>query len=236
MSAELAAILVKQVPPSIAAQVERAGLVAADCVFSVHGDLDPEGGSREVWLVVTSTRLAAFAPDSPDGKPLAGPFAIAEIQKVRAFQTVGSAILQVMTDGYYNPVLRYRNSARERFGRVRLQLDRLIKGLPLQLEALKAPSDLVCATCGLPLPGRGTACSRCGQDAGLFQRSLRLMKPYTGSILSLLLMMLMGVSLDLLPPQLTRILVDKVITPRHNVEWIAWILLVLVGSFTLRER
>lgn len=223
-----------QMPPTIALKAARLGIAPADCLVCAQTDLANDGSDREVWLVVTACQLVTFAGDDPEGGALSGPYEVSGIQKVRSFQTVGSGILQVMRDDYYNNVLRFSNSRREQFGRLRIQLDRLIKGRPLQVEALTAPSELVCHECGLPLPGRGAACPRCAQQAGLFRRSLRLMKTYTWSILGLLLMMVAGVLLDLVPPQLTRILVDRVITPRHNVEWIAWILLVLVGSYTVR--
>jgi ATP-binding cassette subfamily B protein len=227
-------VLIGSLPPAIAPHAARIGITAADCLFCAQGDLGQDGSPQEVWLVVSPTTVATFAAEGGDGKPLAGPFEIATLQKVRSFQTVGSAILQVMQDDYYTNVLRYSNATRERFGRVRMQLERLVEGRPLQLEALRAPSETICEVCSLPLPGRGAACPRCQRKHGLLWRSIALMRPYFGSIVWLFAMMLAGVGLDLLPPQLTRILVDRVILPHENVGWMAAILLGLVLSSSIR--
>jgi ATP-binding cassette subfamily B protein len=47
------------------------------------------------------------------------------------------------------------------------------------------------------------------------------MRPYLGSILVLLVMMLCGVALDLIPPQLQRMLVDRVLNPRPGMPALA---------------
>lgn len=227
-------VLIRQLPEPVVAAASRLGITGADCLFCVRADLDHTGKARDVWLVVTQKVLVAFAADGVEGTPLTGPFEIAATEKVRTFQTVGGAILQVMRDGFYSNVLRYSNSRREIFGRARQQLERLVDGRPLQLESLSAPSDLVCATCALPLPGRGAACPRCSQHAGLMRRSLALMKPYTGRIAMMVIMMVAGVSLDLLPPLLTKVLVDDVLKERAHVNWLEWILLILVTTATLR--
>ena len=56
------------------------------------------------------------------------------------------------------------------------------------------------------------------------------MKPYRRFIVLLLTMMVVGVGLDLLPPYLTRILVDKVLIPKLHIDWLPLILLGLVGA------
>ncbi|MCE9613574.1 MAG: ABC transporter ATP-binding protein/permease [Lentisphaerae bacterium] len=234
MSVTSPSVLLRQIPAVLIPAAGRVGITPADCLFCMRGDLAPDGTEREVWLIVSEKLLVSFATDAPDAGPLTGPYEIDKVQRVRSFQTVGSAILQVMLDDYYNHVVRCSNSERELLGRTRIQLERMVNKRPLQLDALAAPSDMVCGACGLPLPGRGAACPRCSQHAGLFRRSLGLMRPYSGSIALLLLMMLAGVALDLLPAQLTRILVDQVITPHEHVEWLVWILLVLVTTYTVR--
>ena len=57
-----------------------------------------------------------------------------------------------------------------------------------------------------------------------------MMKPYRRFIVLLLTMMVVGVGLDLLPPYLTRILVDKVLIPKLHIDWLPLILLGLVGA------
>ena len=57
-----------------------------------------------------------------------------------------------------------------------------------------------------------------------------MMKPYRRFIVLLLTMMVVGVGLDLLPPYLTRILVDKVLIPKLHIDWLPLILWGWVGA------
>lgn len=227
-------LLIGQVPEVLRARPEVHNLGDDPCLFSVRSDLAMDGAPRETWLIVTRSKIFSIPLGSPDATCV-GPFLLQNVQKVRAFQTVGSAFLQLLTEGAYVDVVRYSNACRETFGNVRIQLERLVNGKPLQTDALTRPSDLVCPKCGLPLPGRRAACPRCAGGKGIMWRSVGLMKPYRGFIAVLLGMMILGVGLDLLPPYLTRILVDKVITPKEHADWLPLILLGLVGASLGRQ-
>ena len=221
-------ILLHKVPDAVAKPAAELGITDRNCTFSVRGDLAPDGTAREVWLLVSDAAVVALAPDSPGGKPVAGPFKHETIQKVRSFQTVGSAFLQVMVDGLYLNVLRYSNARREAFGRARIQLERIVTGKGFQEDSLNRPSEVNCSACGLPLPGRGAECPRCSRRHGIFVRSVAMMRPYSGAMAFLLLMMLAVVGLNLIPPQLQRVLVDNVLVPRSHLDWLPLILLGLV--------
>ena len=219
------------VPEAVRQEAMSAGLDGERCLFAVCTDLTLDGRAKETWLVVTERRAIALVPGEGVA---AGPFVLRDVEKVRAFQTVGSAFLQFSLDGLYMSAVRYSNALRETFGRVRLQLDRLVCGDALQPEALTASSERLCSTCGLPLPGRKAACPRCQARRGIFRRTLALMKPYRTFTVLLVSMMLVGVGLDLIPPLLTRAMVDKVLVPRTNAGWLPWILLGLVATSSSR--
>lgn len=192
----------------------QAGLDEKDCLFCMQGDLDPDAKACEVWLVVTRSKVAAFTIDRPPGDATVGPFDLKTIAKVRNNQTVGSAFLQVKIDDAYVDLVRYTNARREMFGRATAEITRLIEGKPVKDGALARPSERFCDRCGLPLPGRGANCTRCKGHHGILFRTLKMMAPYSWSIGFLLLVMLLGVGLDLLPPMLTRVLVDRVLSPQ----------------------
>ena len=216
------------IPAGLESQAKALGITADNCLFCVPSDLALDGSIRDVWLVVTHTTVLTLSADATDGKPLSGPFEFTHIGKVRCFQTVGSAFLQVQVDNLYVNVVRYSNARRESFSRAAGQIERLVKHEPLQDDALTRKSDRTCDHCGLPLAGKESPCPRCSGHRGVFARSLGLMRPYGGAILLLLATMIAGVLLDLIPPQLTRVLVDKVITPKTNLHWLPMILLGLI--------
>ena len=227
-------LLMHKVPDSVAAAARAAGITDDSCLFSMQSDLAPDGTARRLWLVVAKDTVVALDEEHPEAAPAAGPFKLSTIEKVRSFQVVGSAFMQFLTDGVYVNVIRYSNARREQFSRARNQLQRLVKGESVQDDALTRPSEVMCQKCGLPLPGRRTACPRCGRHHGLFFRSGGLMRPYSKSIAFLFCVMLAGVALDLLPPQLQRILVDDVLNPRQHIDWLPLILLGLVTASAVR--
>ena len=221
-------LLLGQVPAELRSRPEVHNLGADQCLFSLGSDLAMDGTAQAVWVIVTATKVFAIPSGDPATAPVTGPFLLKDVEKVRTFHTVGSAFLQFLIDGVYVDVVRYSNAQREMFGRVRAELERLVAGQPLNEEALTRPSELVCAACALPLPARGATCPRCAGGRSIFFRSVALMKPYQSYIALLLCMMVLGVGLDLLPPYLTRILVDKVLTPKTHLDWLPLILLGLV--------
>jgi len=223
-------LLVGEFPAELRGRPEVHQLGADRCLFCVRSDLTMEGAARAVWLVITQAKAFALMADDSAAEPVSGPFLLKEVQKVRTFQTVGSAFLQFLIDGVYVDVVRYSNASRETFSRVQTQLTRMVEGRPLQLDALERPSELICPDCGLPLPARRAVCPRCSGGSSIFFRLLGMMKPYGQFIVLLLAMMIVGVGLDLVPPYLTRILVDRVLIPKEHIDWLPLILLGLVGA------
>ncbi len=223
-------LLMGQVPAELRNRPEVHNLGADPCVFSVRSDLAMDGTAHDVWVIVTQSKVFAMATGDQSSAPVTGPFLLKDVTKVRTFHTVGSAFLQLLTDGVYVDVVRYSNARREIFGKVRAELERLVEGKPLNTEALTRASELVCPECGLPLPARRAVCPRCSGGRSIFFRLLKMMKPYRRFIVLLLTMMVVGVGLDLLPPYLTRILVDKVLIPKLHIDWLPLILLGLVGA------
>ena len=222
--------MLHKVPDAVAAQAGALGITDESCLFAVRSDMGLDEAAQETWLLATSAQVVVLAAGAAGAEPLAGPFTLSGVKKARCRQTVGSTFLQFMIDGLYVNVIRYSNARREAFARAREQIENLIEGEGVQEEALSRPSETVCGKCGLPLPGRGAECPKCSRQQGLLRRSVGLIWPYRGAIALLFLLMLVGVVVDLLPAQLTRILVDKVLVPRKNADWLPWILLALVTA------
>ena len=228
-------LLLNRFPDSLRPALRAAGVEERDCLFSLRSDLALDGSGAEVWLVLTHSAVLSAATGQSGETPVCGPHLLSRVKKVRTFHTVGSAVLQLMIDGLYVDVVRYSNARREMFERARVQIQRLIKGEGLDLAALTRPSERVCAECGLPLPSAGATCPRCSLRRGLLWRTVGLMAPYRGYVILLLCLMLVGVGVDLIPPLLTRTLVDKVLVPSGagavgHPEWLPYILLILVAA------
>jgi ATP-binding cassette, subfamily B, bacterial len=228
-------ILLRQMPQEISDAAATAGLTGEQCAFSIATDLALDGKACSGWVLVTPRFVAGFAMKEGGTQLVTGPFEIAKADRVRLFQTVGSAFLQLRVNGVFVDVARLSNGFRESFGLAVTQLKRLIADESLQDGALKKPSETVCNTCGMPLPAKKAPCPKCSGRGGIFARTLGLMLPYWGSIALLVVVMLAGVALDVLPPiLLTPLLVDKVLIPKQNMHWLPWIIIGLVGAAVLK--
>lgn len=222
-------LIIGNLPDAVRACAEKAGLPARDVLFSLQSDLTVDARPCRTWLVVTRTRIASFSVEADKVEVERGPFDIAAITKVRVNQTVGSAFLQVMIDGLFVDVIRFSNAHRDMFGRVRTLLEGMIAGKPADTAPLTLPLDTECPTCGLPLATKGGRCRRCESGHGILARALALMKPYRRYIVFLLAMMILRVGVGLVPPFLTRTLVDKVLQAKEHLDWLKWIMLGLVS-------
>jgi ATP-binding cassette subfamily B protein len=205
---------------------EAMGLTDAQCLFAVQSDLDMDGDPAEAWLLVSAESVVSLAAGKD--MPLVGPILIKEVEKVRVFQNVGSAALQLMVKTLYVDVARFSNARREIFDRARTEIERMVEGKPLDPESLTRPREWLCPKCQLPLPSRGAVCPRCTAGRGIVVRVLGLMRPYWTSSLLLLGMLIIRVSLSLVPPYLTKVLVDKVLVPRAHAEWLPMFVFGLV--------
>lgn len=201
-----------------------------DVLFCLPVDLTLNGETTNAWLMVSETTCAVASLKGTDAVVQSGPFHLDHADKARLLQTVGSAFLQLRIDGVYVNVARFSNGLRELHGRGLTQIKRLLAGDAFQDEALTSKSETICSDCGMALPAAKAPCPRCTRKGGIFTRTLGLMRPYWGSILMLLGAMVIGVGLDLVPPILTRYLVDDVITPKTNLHWLPWILGGLVAA------
>jgi ATP-binding cassette subfamily B protein len=222
---------VGEVPASVRRAAEALGLKSADCLFAMQTDLDMENEPAEAWLVVTSGQIVTFAAGRDE--PIAGPYLITDVEKVRVFQNVGSAVLQLMVKGVYIDVVRFSNASRELFDRARVEIERMTEGKPVDPQALTRPREWVCPKCDLPLPSRGGVCPRCTASTGIMTRVLGLMQPYWASSMLLMGLLITRVALSLIPPYLVKVLVDRVLQPRQNAQWLPLFVLGLLAVSVL---
>jgi len=227
-------IAYRDIPDRLAAELPRLGIPPEQVEVAMPGDLDMTGRAHESWVVVTPTHVVGIVPGYPAPEGVFGPYERSKIEKYRVFRGVGSNFLQVRTERLFLDVIRFSNRHREEFDRVRLYLEESKEGKPEPLRVFEKPNPWVCPVCGLALPGRNAVCPRCAHEGELMARTMGLMRPYAIYVAGLLVLMLCGVSLDLLPPYLTRILVDDVLTSKSRANLLIWLVLALAGASFLR--
>ncbi len=189
-------------------------------------DLAPDGSFGEQFIALADDRLLVFSSDGESPRLLKDlPFA--DVSKVEIETLVGGAVFRAVVNGRREDLLSFSHAMSDAFGRVRIQLDALIEGKPLPEVAERATR---CATCGLFLGEYTRVCPRCLRKGATLRRLLGYTKPYTGRMVLIGCLMTGGIVAGLVPPYLTAVLVDDVLSPRANYNLVIWLVLGLASA------
>ncbi len=180
-----------------------------DLLLCTPSDIDFLGHYQVQWLAATSERLMVLADGDPPATLLSLP--LAEISEVRVHGTIGSGLLQARVGGMYVDVVRFSNRLADRFQKAARKLDRLVHGEPIVLHPEDDINPRRCRQCGLMLEFSGDTCPRCVNKGAVLARMWTLMARYRWAVLGMVGLLVLGISLDLVGPQLTRYLVDHVL-------------------------
>ena len=196
-------------PPAVATVLSASGIATADILLCTPTDIDALGNYQEQWLVVTSERLAVVSGIEP--AELLVSLVLKDVSEFRCTTTIGSGLLQARVNNMYVDVLRYSNRVADRFQKIGRKLDRFLHGEPLVIHPEDEVNPRRCPRCGLMLEFAGDVCPRCVNKGAVLARMWKLMQAYRWGALLMLGMVLVGICLDLVSPQLTRHLVDNVL-------------------------
>jgi ATP-binding cassette subfamily B protein len=221
------------IPQLIRERLEDVVLHGEPILLAAEADLDSFGHILPVWLLATSSHLVV-APAVPE-MPVKGPYDYKAISDFDIHPSIGSTSLRLFLKATPVELVRFTNENRERFQRVLVQLKRLKEGLPIQQDALFLPDPRFCSKCGLILPAIGAPCAHCVQRKAAFSQMFSMLAPYRWTMLGLFLLMMVGIALDMLPPRLTKVLVDDVLTTRQHADWLFFLVATLAGAALLRR-
>ncbi len=214
-------------PENLSKRLREKGIKESDIRLKTFADLDFYGNPAEIWIIATDTRFIVIAEkgfhDEID-------LSLEKVKKFRVRASIGSAYLQAKIDEFYVDIVRFTNALRYRFSRLIVQLDLLRQGKPVSDEYMNEPHPLTCSVCGLPLQIENASCPRCARQGPIIFRVIFLLEPYLHWVIVVLILMFISVGLNLVPPKLTQILVDDVLTTRRHVEWLIWIVIALVSA------
>ena len=202
--------MLKLVPPHTVGQaLAQQGLNPEDLLLCTSTDVNRLGSYEPQWLAVTQERIVVLTEE--DAPETLFTMHVKDPSEYRCQSMIGSGLLQARIDGTYVDVLRYSNRCADRFEKVGKKLDRYLQGEPIVITEEDQKDSKRCPTCGLMLQFAGDACPRCVNKGAVLFRMWRLMKPYWLGALAVMTLLIMGVCLDMIGPQLTRYMVDNVL-------------------------
>ncbi len=233
--------LVETLPEALDAELKKQ---AGPVHVAVSADLGLDGKYAEEWLVVTDDRLRVFAAS---GKPPAPrlDLDLAAIKKPVVDALIGGGALLVTVDDCSIEVIRYSNACQNKFSRVARYLadldkyrEAVAKGETKEKPVIEPDADdrKRCPTCHLLLPEGTKVCPACLNKGKVMLRLVKYLKPYWRQTVFVWATMIIGLAMGLIPPYLTRPLMDRVLvptsekTPHERLALLGWLVLGLLMS------
>ena len=217
----------RPLPPLIRQKLDERGLGEQglddeSIIIATNTDLDIAGEYSERWLVVTREHVLVYMMDeNEDEALLIREVPISKIVSARTDSRVGSGFLEAKTsDDIFEELIRFSNKNTEKFSKVAAQLSSLAKGKKVSVSDDEEEEVILgrCQKCGCRLPDRGmTVCPKCLKRGLVFMRFLARTKHYWPLTTLAMLLVVSSILLTLVPPQLTRILLDYVFQAEPDI-------------------
>ncbi len=212
-----------ELPTVVVHTLQAEGGRLAEIRLAVQSDLAADGQFGEQWLLIDSHEL--WVIERHNGRAnLRHKFALDEIQDAKIERCVGNGLIQVTVQDQPHVLLHYSNELTDRFGRVAHYLHERAESGPATPVPDPDADSHKCMVCGkLLLDTSSKVCPNCIQRGKLLKRLLLLARPYWGTMGIIVVLLLAGVLVDLLPPYLTRILIDDVLRSGAHPNWLLWL-------------
>ncbi|MBN1344903.1 MAG: ABC transporter ATP-binding protein [Phycisphaerae bacterium] len=224
-------------PPDRVMAMARAAGRGGEPKSLAMADIGAGGRFGQTWLALVDHELIVVDPTATHaGRTLS----LAKDTEVSVVEGRGASRFRLVRDGQLIEEFRYSRRQAKRFGELQRHCEQAIKGdgegdsLPADGTSRRDSSQKICDECGRLIPDWTEACPRCLQKRKILWRLIGYAKPYKvtatiGFASAMVLTLLM-----LVPPVLTRRLIDDVLTPgRTDLTWWMWTLLGILGGVIL---
>ena len=180
-------------------------------LIRVSTDLNQKGRFGIEWVIVTDKRLLIVPTTGLDGT---ADVSIEELTLVQTEALVGGGRLSIERKDKPTITVPYSSSLAEKFSEVARGLEQLRKREPFLINAQLDRTR--CEKCGRLLPEKNGICPACIRRLATLQRIASYLKPYKRHALLLAVVSLIEVGTALIPPMLTRQIVDGVLVPKEG--------------------
>jgi len=198
-------------------------------LIELVADFDQNGvfGARLLRISATSVRVT-----EEDGR-VSLEIPIAEIKSARNEPLIGGGRLEVtFKSGAMVPVVTYSMNEAAKFSEAARGLEQLAEGKPLSINLTKEKTR--CVKCGRLLPEKDGICPACMNRNRTLLRVAGYLKPYRAQSVALAVLTIVTTAINLVPPYLQGTLVDKVLSPHHDLRLLpalmaVWLVVLAVG-------
>ena len=226
--------LKKDIPSFVLERAREDGFRPDHLVVALEADLTAQGSFGEQWLLIDDRSLQVISIEA--GKAVRRfCTALENLDSAQIEPAVGNALLKVTMKGQDHILLHFSNELTEQFALTAHYLRQLANQGPTTPAPDFEAEGQRCLSCGKRLVDPSIkVCPNCIKRGQVFRRLLFLARPFWGQGSVHIGLMLAGVIVDLLPPYLTRILIDDVLTTQAHSYWLIWLVSGLLGLQAVR--
>jgi len=216
-------------PTPVLDELAATGHSVHDVRLATQSDLGPDGQFGEQWLLIDNQELLVL--DRANGRAfLRHTFALDAIEGAKIERCVGNGLIQITSESQPHVLLHYSNDLTDRFGRVAQYLkERAKNGSDTPIPNPDSDAH-TCVSCGKYLADPSSkVCPSCVQRGKIFKRLIAEAKPYWTKVGIIMLLLVAGALVNLVPPRLTGILIDDVLSEGGDANLLIWLVLGLLG-------
>jgi ATP-binding cassette subfamily B protein len=219
----------KEIPACILKLLKEKKDLSPDRIdLSISSDVDERGQFGEQWLIVGKGELHVLGGGERSSHILLS-FKLNEVDAIKSFPVVGGQILEIKTGEKTYEAMHYSNAVADRFSLAIKLINSMLRHPDRHFHEgwLNEEIKKIEKSEALELSA--------GQKHEVAWRLFQLARPYLRACIIMFVLLLLGVGIDLMPPYLTKILVDDVLgaSARHP-EWLLWLVLGLLGLRAMR--
>lgn len=171
----------------------------------VVSDLDSRGRLGRTTLTVENG-IVTRKEQTPVGEETVGEYPVSELKNPRLEDLVDATAVIADLNGRSVELIRSTNRQNIPLANLEKQLKAMVDGKPVP----QGDADLrVCPKCGRPLPQYNNVCEACVNRGQTLMRLFSYAGPYRGRLLWGSLLSVGGMGLELVPPYLTMVILDK---------------------------
>ena len=174
-----------------------------DELIRVQADLDEKGDFGTQWVVVTGNRVLVLQNGAVEDIPFA------EMALARTEALVGGARLEIHRKNGPSVHVPYSMTQAQKFSETTRGIEQLRKEQALFVNANL--DRTICESCGRLLPEKNGICPACLNKWATLGRIASYLKPYKGRAIVLALASIVTTVAELIPPYVTKRIVDDVL-------------------------
>ncbi|MHC4481533.1 MAG: ABC transporter transmembrane domain-containing protein, partial [Planctomycetota bacterium] len=203
----------------------------------MFADILPTGEFGERWTFLTNERLFVLSPNGADGE--AGvdfELALESVQDAEVREYVGSSTLIVSDEEQGHEVARFSLGSHHEASDLCNYLKKIVEERPKgkRMEEIRPPvtrrPEHRCSKCGRALGRWSEVCPYCIDRRQIVRRLFSFLLPYLKPAIVGLVLTFLITAMQNMPPYLTKVLIDDVITP-GNFSLFPIVIAILVGVY-----